>query len=196
MLIATVTTASLAGGASCAAGPAPAVGTLSCATHSKASARRAGEPPQASTVRGEHCHRKGWVGIMMSGPCPIPCATVCRCLDGYYGDPTLGSGQQYRPCPCPGHPGSGLYHGISCHVDSVSRRVLCLCAPGYAGEGCLTRENLRPCSLVHNFIRFTTPVCRTAGWAPLLEELLLGAGGGGQMEGAIGMEFVSQEGGL
>ncbi|XP_075404028.1 laminin subunit beta-2-like [Tenrec ecaudatus] len=55
-----------------------------------------------------------------------------RCLDGYYGDPVLGSGQQCRPCPCPGYPASGLYYGSSCHVDSVSGRVLCLCAPGYA----------------------------------------------------------------
>ncbi|XP_074168450.1 laminin subunit beta-2 [Rhinolophus sinicus] len=59
-----------------------------------------------------------------------------RCLDGYYGDPTLGSGQQCRPCLCPGHPGSGFYHGTSCHVDSASGRVLCLCAPGYAGPRC------------------------------------------------------------
>uniref|UniRef100_A0A4W2FNU3 Laminin subunit beta-2-like n=1 Tax=Bos indicus x Bos taurus TaxID=30522 RepID=A0A4W2FNU3_BOBOX len=59
-----------------------------------------------------------------------------RCLDGYYGDPTLGSGQRCQPCPCPGHPGSGLYHGTSCHVDSTSGRVLCLCAPGYAGPRC------------------------------------------------------------
>ncbi|XP_055413663.1 laminin subunit beta-2-like [Bubalus kerabau] len=57
-----------------------------------------------------------------------------RCLDGYYGDPTLGSGQRCQPCPCPGHPGSGLYHGTSCHVDSTSGHVLCLCAPGYTGE--------------------------------------------------------------
>ncbi|XP_069417224.1 laminin subunit beta-2-like, partial [Ovis canadensis] len=42
-----------------------------------------------------------------------------RCLDGYYGDPTLGSGQRCQPCPCPGHPGSGLYHGTSCHMDST-----------------------------------------------------------------------------
>ncbi|KAJ8791908.1 hypothetical protein J1605_004133 [Eschrichtius robustus] len=59
-----------------------------------------------------------------------------RCLDGYYGDPTLGSGQQCRPCLCPGHPGSDIYHGTSGHVDSTSGRVLCLCAPGYAGPCC------------------------------------------------------------
>ena len=176
-----MTTASLAGGASRAAGPAPVVGTLSCATHSQASARLAGEPQQASTVRDEHCHRKGWVGIMMSGPCPIPCATALRCLDGYYEEPTLGSGQQCRPCPCPGHPGSGLYHGICCHVDSVSRRVLCLCAPGYAGEGCLTRENLRPCSLVHNFIRSTCRYPFTVGYPHTSTRLHVGSGTCGLM---------------
>ncbi|KAM6169904.1 LOW QUALITY PROTEIN: laminin subunit beta-2-like [Rhynchocyon petersi] len=59
-----------------------------------------------------------------------------RCLDGYYGDPVLGSGQQCRPCPCPSYPGSGLYYGSSCHVDNMSGRVLCLCVPGYAGPRC------------------------------------------------------------
>ncbi|XP_072507510.1 laminin subunit beta-2-like isoform X3 [Notamacropus eugenii] len=59
-----------------------------------------------------------------------------RCQDGYYGDPVLGSGQQCRPCPCPGFPGSGSYHGTSCQADGGSERILCLCAPGYAGPRC------------------------------------------------------------
>uniref|UniRef100_A0A4X2LIV4 Laminin subunit beta 2 n=1 Tax=Vombatus ursinus TaxID=29139 RepID=A0A4X2LIV4_VOMUR len=59
-----------------------------------------------------------------------------RCQDGYYGDPVLGSGQQCRPCPCPGFLGSGNYHGTSCQADGGSERILCLCAPGYAGPRC------------------------------------------------------------
>lgn len=85
-----------------------------------------------------------------------------RCLDGYYGDPTLGSGQQCRPCLCPGHPGSGFYHGTSCHVDSASGRVLCLCAPGYAGEAWLAVANLRTCSLVYNPLRSTRRIFASA----------------------------------
>lgn len=52
-LVAAVTAASLAGGASHAASPVPAMDTPSCATHSQASARTAAEPPQAGIVRGE-----------------------------------------------------------------------------------------------------------------------------------------------
>uniref|UniRef100_A0A5F8GER2 Laminin subunit beta 2 n=1 Tax=Monodelphis domestica TaxID=13616 RepID=A0A5F8GER2_MONDO len=59
-----------------------------------------------------------------------------RCQDGYYGDPVLGSGQQCRPCPCPGFLGSGNYHGTSCQADGGSERILCVCAPGYAGPRC------------------------------------------------------------
>ena len=95
---------------------------------------------------------------MMSGLGPIPCATAPRCLDGYYGDPTLGSGQQCRPCLCPGHPGPDIYHGTSGHVDSTSGRVLCLCVPGYAGEAWLAATNPWPCSLVHNPIRSTRQI--------------------------------------
>ncbi|KAM9095234.1 laminin subunit beta-2-like [Sarcophilus harrisii] len=59
-----------------------------------------------------------------------------RCQDGYYGDPVLGSGQQCRPCPCPGFLGSGNYHATSCQADGGSERILCFCAPGYAGPRC------------------------------------------------------------
>ncbi|KAM6414033.1 laminin subunit beta-2-like [Rhynochetos jubatus] len=59
-----------------------------------------------------------------------------RCQDGYYGDPVLGSGQQCRPCPCPGYPGTQHYHGTSCHADQETRHIVCLCAPGYAGPRC------------------------------------------------------------
>ncbi|NXQ61936.1 LAMB1 protein, partial [Anthoscopus minutus] len=57
-----------------------------------------------------------------------------RCQDGYYGNPVLGSGQQCRPCPCPGYPGTQHYHGSACHADDETHHIICLCAPGYAGE--------------------------------------------------------------
>ncbi|XP_063282783.1 laminin subunit beta-4-like [Pelobates fuscus] len=59
-----------------------------------------------------------------------------KCLDGYYGDPILGSGKQCRPCPCPGYPGSRNYHGSSCYADRESNQIVCLCAPGYGGTRC------------------------------------------------------------
>ncbi|XP_064012973.1 laminin subunit beta-2-like isoform X3 [Pogoniulus pusillus] len=59
-----------------------------------------------------------------------------RCQDGYYGDPVLGSGQQCRPCPCPGYPGTRHYHGSACHADEETHHIICLCAPGYAGPRC------------------------------------------------------------
>ena len=64
-----------------------------------------------------------------------PISHPCRCQDGYYGDPVLGSGQQCRPCPCPGYPGTRHYHGSACHADEETHHIVCLCAPGYAGEG-------------------------------------------------------------
>lgn len=60
-LVAAVTAASLAGGASHAASPVPAMDTPSHATRSQASARTATEPPRAGTVRGEAA-LKGWEG--------------------------------------------------------------------------------------------------------------------------------------
>lgn len=69
-LVAAVTAASLAGGASHAASPVPAMDTPSHATRSQASARTATEPPRAGTVRGEAA-LKGWEGVRMKGQAPL-----------------------------------------------------------------------------------------------------------------------------
>uniref|UniRef100_A0A9J8DEI0 Laminin, beta 2-like n=1 Tax=Cyprinus carpio carpio TaxID=630221 RepID=A0A9J8DEI0_CYPCA len=59
-----------------------------------------------------------------------------RCVNGFYGNPILGSGEHCRPCPCPGHPDSGHSNGASCHTDYASNQILCQCGNGYAGPRC------------------------------------------------------------
>nr|KAF6335431.1 hypothetical protein mPipKuh1_008104 [Pipistrellus kuhlii] len=90
--------------------------------------------PCACNGHAEACHP-------LSGACQACLGATAgwhceRCLDGYYGDPALGSGQRCRPCLCPGRPGSGFYHGTSCHLAGTSGRVQCLCRPGYTGPHC------------------------------------------------------------
>ncbi|OWK02515.1 hypothetical protein Celaphus_00010509 [Cervus elaphus hippelaphus] len=139
-------------------------GPVECRCHPEGAAGAVCDPTSGQCtcragLAGRRCDRclSGWWGFPRCQPCACnghaeschPLTGVCqdchgattgrhceRCLDGYYGDPTLGSGQRCQPCPCPGHPGSGLYHGTSCRVDSTNGRVLCLCAPGYAGPRC------------------------------------------------------------
>ncbi|KAM9681305.1 laminin subunit beta-2-like isoform 1-T1 [Dama dama] len=139
-------------------------GCRECSCHPEGAAGAVCDPTSGQCtcrtgLAGRRCDRclSGWWGFPRCQPCACnghaeschPLTGVCqdchgattgwhceRCLDGYYGDPTLGSGQRCQPCPCPGHPGSGLYHGTSCRVDSTNGRVLCLCAPGYAGPRC------------------------------------------------------------
>ncbi|KAL0599861.1 Laminin subunit beta-1 [Plecturocebus cupreus] len=118
LLVAAMIAVSLATEAFGTASPVPSMGMLSCATHLN-----------AGTVKGEHCHWMGWT-------VPKPCATAPRCLDGFYGDPTPGLGQQCWLCLYPGHPDSSLYCGSSCHVDSMSGHALFFCLPGCAGLSC------------------------------------------------------------
>ncbi|KAG5838540.1 hypothetical protein ANANG_G00224730 [Anguilla anguilla] len=59
-----------------------------------------------------------------------------RCVDGFYGNPVLGSGEHCRPCPCPGHLGSGHLNGDTCHADHNSNQIVCHCRQGYAGPRC------------------------------------------------------------
>ncbi|MCJ8741639.1 hypothetical protein PDJAM_G00072970 [Pangasius djambal] len=59
-----------------------------------------------------------------------------RCMNGYYGNAVLGSGEHCRPCPCPGNPGSGHSNADSCHMQHSSNRIICHCKPGYTGHRC------------------------------------------------------------
>ncbi|XP_006893076.1 PREDICTED: laminin subunit beta-2-like [Elephantulus edwardii] len=135
-------------------------GGLECSCHAEGATSaicnpQSGQCPCRAGLAGrrcDHCLPGRW-GFPHCHPCACnghaelchPLTGICqdcqgattgrhceRCQDGYYGDPVLGSGQQCRPCPCPGYPGSGLYYGSSCHMDNMSGRVLCLCVPGYA----------------------------------------------------------------
>ncbi|XP_040008988.1 laminin subunit beta-1 isoform X2 [Xiphias gladius] len=59
-----------------------------------------------------------------------------RCVDGFFGNPVLGSGEHCRPCPCPGNPGSDHFNGHSCQADQSSNQIICNCRQGYTGPRC------------------------------------------------------------
>ncbi|KAM6930149.1 laminin subunit beta-1 [Lycodopsis pacificus] len=59
-----------------------------------------------------------------------------RCVDGFFGNPVLGSGEHCRPCPCPGNPGSDHFNGDSCQADHTSNQIICNCKQGFTGPRC------------------------------------------------------------
>ncbi|KAM4562148.1 laminin subunit beta-1 isoform 1-T2 [Odontesthes bonariensis] len=59
-----------------------------------------------------------------------------RCVDGFFGNPVLGSGEHCRACPCPGYPGSDHFNGHSCLADQASNQIICNCKQGYTGPRC------------------------------------------------------------
>uniref|UniRef100_A0A8D8FJB6 Laminin subunit beta-1 n=1 Tax=Culex pipiens TaxID=7175 RepID=A0A8D8FJB6_CULPI len=59
-----------------------------------------------------------------------------RCLEGYYGNPLLGSEIGCRPCRCPDTIASGHSYANECLLDPKTNDVICLCDQGYAGAKC------------------------------------------------------------
>lgn len=59
-----------------------------------------------------------------------------RCIDGFYGDPLLGSEVGCRACHCPNTVASGHSHASQCDFDSRNQDMVCYCKEGYAGARC------------------------------------------------------------
>ncbi|XP_061591132.1 laminin subunit beta-1a isoform X2 [Cololabis saira] len=62
--------------------------------------------------------------------------TCNRCVDGYYGDPVLGSGDHCRPCLCPDGPETPRQFAGRCYRSDDSQQVVCVCNTGHKGPHC------------------------------------------------------------
>ncbi|TMW54832.1 hypothetical protein DOY81_000065 [Sarcophaga bullata] len=58
------------------------------------------------------------------------------CLDGYYGNPFLGSEIGCRACRCPDTIASGNAHADGCSLDPRNNNMICHCQEGYDGPRC------------------------------------------------------------
>ncbi|KAM4703219.1 basement membrane-specific heparan sulfate proteoglycan core protein [Rhinophrynus dorsalis] len=58
-----------------------------------------------------------------------------KCKSGFFGDPTRGTPDACRPCPCP-HTDPRRRFSDTCFVDVDGQPTCDSCAPGYAGRRC------------------------------------------------------------
>lgn len=63
-------------------------------------------------------------------------ANCDRCVEGYYGNPYLGSDIGCRACRCPDTVASGHFHSEGCSLDARSNDMVCHCQEGYTGARC------------------------------------------------------------
>lgn len=118
-------------GASPPAAPALATDTPTSATLTLGAASTAGITAPAIPVIGTAVR---WLRCWSDCFVLITNSPVFRCLDGYYGNPVLGSGDHCRPCRCPDGPGSLRQFAETCYRGDESQQVTCVCNTGYRGK--------------------------------------------------------------
>lgn len=138
-LVSSVTGARQDTGASPVAGPASVTDMLRSVTRGLEPVLTAGTTLQETSVTGgplslfiTHLSGRCLLTMLLHLSKRICC--MCRCANGYYGNPVLGSSGQCRPCPCPEGPNSGRHFAASCYQDNRSRQIICNCNQGYTGN--------------------------------------------------------------
>lgn len=127
-------TANQASGASPAAAPVSVMATQTSVTPAPGSVKTAGTTQQDTSVSGKKRSVTVCTSLHPSCQTDAECLIRPSCVDGFFGNPVLGSGEQCRPCPCPGNPGSNHFNGHSCQADHTSNQIICNCRQGYAGN--------------------------------------------------------------
>uniref|UniRef100_A0A915I2S3 Laminin EGF-like domain-containing protein n=1 Tax=Romanomermis culicivorax TaxID=13658 RepID=A0A915I2S3_ROMCU len=57
------------------------------------------------------------------------------CVEGFYGNATIGQPDDCRVCPCP-HPTAQNNFASSCIVNEIGELHSCSCKQGYTGRNC------------------------------------------------------------
>ena len=107
-------------------------------TPAPGSVATAGTTQQDTSVNGKETdtYRQTLLSSFVPGPRMMVNVSLVApsCVDGFFGNPVLGSGEHCRPCPCPGNPGSDHFNGHSCQADHSSNQIICNCRQGYTGK--------------------------------------------------------------
>lgn len=59
-----------------------------------------------------------------------------RCIEGFYGNPLLGSEIGCRPCRCPDPVATGHNNARECQLDYRNNDMICYCKEGFSGAKC------------------------------------------------------------
>lgn len=131
-------TVSRASGASPAAPPVSVTAMQTSAIPARENAEAAGTSQQDISVSGKENSVPYFTLQLLCPSDQIESKSFISfcssCMDTFFGNPALGSGQHCRPCPCPNNPNSDNFNALSCQVDHTSDQIMCNCKQGYMGE--------------------------------------------------------------